>query len=127
VNLYATLSWRRTDREVSDIELNPQHIAVLRRTTWQGFWRSLPRGDPTVSYCASSVTAFGLEPFTARENSDAETRTLCAMGVCSRPCRSPKGGDHKGAWSDEVDETFSSQACRCSNRPAGPKGRKVSQ
>lgn len=29
-NLDATLSWRRTDREINDIELNPQHIAVLR-------------------------------------------------------------------------------------------------
>ncbi|WP_341867650.1 ShlB/FhaC/HecB family hemolysin secretion/activation protein [Paraburkholderia rhynchosiae] len=26
----ATLSWRRTDREINNIELNPQHIAVLR-------------------------------------------------------------------------------------------------
>ncbi|WP_321818815.1 MULTISPECIES: ShlB/FhaC/HecB family hemolysin secretion/activation protein [unclassified Paraburkholderia] len=26
----ATLSWRRTDREVNDIELDPEHIAVLR-------------------------------------------------------------------------------------------------
>ncbi|QCP55146.1 ShlB/FhaC/HecB family hemolysin secretion/activation protein [Trinickia violacea] len=26
----ATLSWRRTDREVNDIDLNPEHIAVLR-------------------------------------------------------------------------------------------------
>jgi hemolysin activation/secretion protein len=30
VNLDATLSWRRTDREVNDFDLNPQHIAVLR-------------------------------------------------------------------------------------------------
>ncbi|CAE6859413.1 Hemolysin transporter protein ShlB [Paraburkholderia nemoris] len=30
LNLDATLSWRRTDREVNDIELDPQHIAVLR-------------------------------------------------------------------------------------------------
>nr|WP_313068133.1 ShlB/FhaC/HecB family hemolysin secretion/activation protein [Paraburkholderia sp. LEh10] len=30
VNLDATLSWRRTDREVNDIDLNPQHLAVLR-------------------------------------------------------------------------------------------------
>jgi len=29
-NLDATLSWRRTDREINNIELNPQHIAVLR-------------------------------------------------------------------------------------------------
>ncbi|WP_345817828.1 ShlB/FhaC/HecB family hemolysin secretion/activation protein (plasmid) [Paraburkholderia sp. PREW-6R] len=30
-----TLSWRRTDREVNDIELDPQHIAVLRAGgTW---------------------------------------------------------------------------------------------
>ena len=29
-NLDATLSWRRTDREVNNIELDPQHIAVLR-------------------------------------------------------------------------------------------------
>ncbi|MGF6243459.1 hemolysin activation/secretion protein [Paraburkholderia sp. GAS38] len=28
--LDATLSWRRTDREVNDIDLDPQHIAVLR-------------------------------------------------------------------------------------------------
>lgn len=26
----ATLSWMRTDREVNDIDLNPQHLAVLR-------------------------------------------------------------------------------------------------
>ena len=30
VNLDATLSWRRTDREVNDIDFNPQHLAVLR-------------------------------------------------------------------------------------------------
>lgn len=30
VNVDATLSWRRTDREINNIELNPQHIAVLR-------------------------------------------------------------------------------------------------
>ena len=29
-NLDATLSWRRTDREVNDIDFNPQHLAVLR-------------------------------------------------------------------------------------------------
>ncbi|MFP6560601.1 ShlB/FhaC/HecB family hemolysin secretion/activation protein [Paraburkholderia sp. B3] len=28
--LDATLSWRRTDREINDIDLDPQHIAVLR-------------------------------------------------------------------------------------------------
>lgn len=28
--LDATLSWMRTDREVNDIDLNPQHLAVLR-------------------------------------------------------------------------------------------------
>ncbi|NML29635.1 ShlB/FhaC/HecB family hemolysin secretion/activation protein [Paraburkholderia antibiotica] len=30
VNLDATLSWRRTDREVNDADFDPQHIAVLR-------------------------------------------------------------------------------------------------
>jgi len=30
VNLDATLSWRRTDREVNNIDLDPQHLAVLR-------------------------------------------------------------------------------------------------
>nr|WKF58667.1 Hemolysin transporter protein ShlB [Paraburkholderia busanensis] len=30
VNLDATLSWRRTDREINDIPFDPQHIAVLR-------------------------------------------------------------------------------------------------
>jgi hemolysin activation/secretion protein len=29
-NIDATLSWRRTDREVNDIDLDPQHVAVLR-------------------------------------------------------------------------------------------------
>ncbi|CAE6797070.1 hypothetical protein R75461_05004 [Paraburkholderia nemoris] len=29
-NVDATLSWRRTDREVNDIDFNPQHLAVLR-------------------------------------------------------------------------------------------------
>ncbi len=29
-NIDATLSWRRTDRQVNDIDLDPQHIAVLR-------------------------------------------------------------------------------------------------
>jgi hemolysin activation/secretion protein len=29
-NLDATLSWRRTDREINDFDLDPQHIAVLR-------------------------------------------------------------------------------------------------
>ncbi|PTB24179.1 peptide transporter [Paraburkholderia caribensis] len=30
VNADATLSWRRTDREINDIDLNPQRLAVLR-------------------------------------------------------------------------------------------------
>ncbi|MEX3671771.1 ShlB/FhaC/HecB family hemolysin secretion/activation protein [Paraburkholderia phenoliruptrix] len=29
-NIDATLSWRRTDREINNIDLSPQHIAVLR-------------------------------------------------------------------------------------------------
>jgi hemolysin activation/secretion protein len=35
VSFDTTLSWRRTDREVNDVELDPQHIAVLRMgSTW---------------------------------------------------------------------------------------------
>ncbi|CAE6845142.1 Hemolysin transporter protein ShlB [Paraburkholderia nemoris] len=72
-NLDATLSWRRTDRDVNDIELDPQHIAVLRVG---GNWlRKFVLNDAPGNFTLDAGVSQGLPSFGADHDADGIART----------------------------------------------------
>jgi hemolysin activation/secretion protein len=73
VNLDATLSWRRTDRTVNDIDLDPQHIAVLRIG---GNWlRKFVLNDAPGNVTLDAGVSEGLPSFEADHDPDDVARS----------------------------------------------------